>query len=76
MDDPRLWIGKCTQQFVRATGRAIAFDEHPWLLGPVGELREIGIDWLDLEADRYGGSVGTGGLLNAMIVHPMQPSVV
>jgi hypothetical protein len=68
MDDPRFWIDKCTQQLVRATGRAVDFEEHPWLLGPVGDLREIGNDWLDLEADRHGGTVGTGGLLDAMSV--------
>lgn len=68
MDDPRFWIDKCTQQLVRVTGRAVDFEEHPWLLGPVGDLREIGNDWLDREADRHGGFVGTGGLLDAMSV--------
>jgi hypothetical protein len=68
MDDPRFWIDRCTQQLVRVTGRAVDFEEHPWLLGPVGEFREIGNDWLDLEANRHGGSIGTGGLLDAMSV--------
>jgi hypothetical protein len=68
MDDPRFWMDRCTQQLVRATGRLVDFEEHPWLLGPVGDFREIGTDWLTLEADRHGGSVGTGGLLDAMSV--------
>ena len=66
MEDPRFRVDRCTQQLVRATGRRVSFDEHPWLLGPVGGFREIGDDWLALETDRQGGSVGKGGLLDAM----------
>ena len=66
MNDPRFWMDKCTQQLVRATGRPVDFEEDPWLLGPVGGFREIGNEWLDLEAERHGGSVRTGGLLQEM----------
>jgi hypothetical protein len=68
MEDPRFRVDRFTQQFVRATGRKVSFDEHPWLLGPIGGSREIGDDWLNLEAEREGGSVGEGGLLGAMSV--------
>jgi hypothetical protein len=68
VDDPRFRLDRCTQQVVRAIGRKVSFDEHPWLLGPVGGFREIGDDWLTLEAERQGGSVGKGGLLEAMSV--------
>lgn len=34
----------------------------------MGDLRAIGNDWLDLEANRHGGSVGKGGLLDAMSI--------
>jgi hypothetical protein len=66
MKDPRFRVDRFTQQIVRATGRKVSSDEHPWLLGPVGGFREIGDDWLRIEADRNGGSVGEGGLLDAM----------
>lgn len=36
------------------------------MLGPVGGFREIGDEWLTLEAGRHGGVVGNGGLLDAM----------
>lgn len=68
MDDPRFRVDRCTQQIVRAVGRKVSFDEHPWLLGPVGGFREIGHDWLTLEAERQNGSVGRGGLLDSMDV--------
>jgi hypothetical protein len=66
MDDPRFRVDGFTQQIVRTAGRRVSFDEHPWLLGPVGGFREIGDDWLTLEAEHHGGSVGAGGLLDAM----------
>ncbi len=66
MEDPRYRVDRLTQQIVRATGRAVSFDEHPWLLGPVGGPRVIGDDWFIREAEGNGGSVANGGLLEDM----------
>jgi hypothetical protein len=66
VEDLRFRVDRCTQQIVRAAGRRVSFDEYRWLLGPVGGFREIGDDWLTLEAGRHGGFVDKGGLLNAM----------
>jgi hypothetical protein len=68
VEDPRFRVDRFTQQIVRLTGRRVSFDEHPWLLGPVGGFREIGDDWLNFEAERRGGSFAKGGLLDAMSV--------
>jgi hypothetical protein len=57
-------IDRATQRWVRATGRPVSFADHPWLVGPVGDVDLIGDTWLSREADRLGGTVGEGrGLL-------------
>ena len=58
-------IDRVTQAWVRATGRRVSFDEHPWLLGPVGHPRVIADEWLQREAQRLGGTLSVGGGLLA-----------
>jgi hypothetical protein len=53
--------------WVRATGRRVAFNEHPWLRGPAGNPRLIADEWLPREAARLGSElVEGGGLLDDM----------
>lgn len=60
-------IDRATQAWVRATGRVVDFDEHPWLLGPIGGSRLIADEWLQGETQRLGGrQVEGGGLLGHM----------
>lgn len=54
-------IDRMTQAWVRATGRSIRFDEHPWLDGPVGSPTLIGDEWLQGEARRLDGELREGG---------------
>ena len=61
MPDEGYVIDRATQAWVRATGRPVDFDEHPWLLGPTGAPRLIADEWLDREAQRLGGRRGEGG---------------
>ncbi len=70
-----VWLGSqrghaadwSTQLWVRATGREVALDEHPWLAGPIGETREIGGEcfrrWAVRENLRVEDGSGTRGLL-------------
>lgn len=49
-----MWLGErrgyaidwATQQWVRATGRRVLLEEHPWLRAPVGATRKVGVGWL------------------------------
>lgn len=58
-------IDRGTQQWVRVSGQAVAFDEHPWLVGPTGDPELIADEWLTREADRLGGTALDGGGLLA-----------
>jgi len=50
-----MWLGErrgnlidwFTQQWVRATGRRVNLAEAPWLAGPVGSTRGVGLDYFD-----------------------------
>jgi len=61
------FVDRATQAWVRATGRPVDFDEHPWLLGPTGGPRVIADEWLQREADRLGGHLREGGGLLGLI---------
>ncbi len=54
-------LDRTTQAWVRATGREVLLDAHPWLLGPTGDSRSIGDGWLAREAARLGGELREGG---------------
>lgn len=68
-----MWLGErrgnlidwSTQQWVRATGRHVDLAAFPWLAGPVGSTRGIGLDYFDkwaagegLEVRRYRSGKG------------------
>lgn len=55
------WVDRSTQAWVRATGRAVTWCEHPWLEGPVGDVDVIGTDFFQRWAERRGGRVEEGG---------------
>ena len=57
MNERGFLVDRLTQAWVRATGRTVRLDEHPWLDGPVGGPTLIGEEWLPREADRLGGRV-------------------
>jgi hypothetical protein len=61
MPDEGFLIDRATQAWVRATGRRIDLDEHPWLRGPTGSPRLIADEWLEREAARLGGVLADGG---------------
>ena len=46
------WV---TQLWVRATGRRVRLQEHPWLDAPVGATRQVGVAWLGAEPPRAQG---------------------
>ena len=54
-------IDRATQAWVRATGRSVGLDEHPWLDGPVGSPKLIADEWLSREAQRLCGELHEGG---------------
>ena len=59
-------IDRATQAWVRATGRTVRLDEHPWLDGPVGRPNLIGDEWLPREAERLHGDLHeAGGLVES-----------
>ena len=60
-------VDRVTQAWVRATGRTVALDEHPWLDGPVGSPTVIADEWLAREARRLGGELFEGGGLLASV---------
>lgn len=49
-----MWLGErrgyaidwLTQLWVRATGRRLELDQHPWLRAPVGATRSVGVAWM------------------------------
>jgi hypothetical protein len=68
-----MWLGESrgnlidwiTQRWVQATGRRIDLAGHPWLAGPIGSTRGIGIDYFDkwaaaegLRVERHGSGAG------------------
>jgi hypothetical protein len=55
------FVDRLTQQWVRATGRAVTWLDHPWLEGPVGDLDFIGMDFFRRFAERRGWTVIGGG---------------
>lgn len=60
-------IDQANQAWVRATGKRVRFDDHPWLLGPIGGPELVAEDWLASEAERlHGTSSEGGGLLASM----------
>lgn len=64
-------VDRATQRWVIATGRTLAFTEHPWLDGPVGSPQGIGEEWIDEHAARTGLHVAEepdGGLVPDMAV--------
>lgn len=57
------WV---TQLWVRATGRLIRREDHPWLAGPVGDTREIGERFFETYAAENGWiptAASAGGLI-------------
>ncbi len=70
-----MWLGESrgnlidwsTQKWVQTTGRSIDLATHPWLAGPVGSTRGIGLDYFDKWAAAEGLRVerrpSGGGLL-------------
>ena len=52
-----LWLGQkrgylsdwLTQRWVQLTGRRVSLADVPWLAGPVGGTREIGIEFFSLD---------------------------
>ena len=61
MTDRGYLVDRATQGWVRATGRRVALKDHPWLMGPVGDLRRIADAWLPGEVRRLGAEVREGG---------------
>ncbi len=60
-------LDRATQAWVRATGRRIDLNDHPWLHGPTGDPERVGEDWIEREAQRLGGELRSGGgLLGSM----------
>jgi hypothetical protein len=62
-------IDRATQMWVRATGQRVDLDDHPWLMGPIGDPVVIGDQWVSEEADRLGGRLFEGGGLLGTIDH-------
>jgi hypothetical protein len=54
-------VDDVTQRWVKRTGRRIAFDQYPWLRGPIGQPGETAGEWLLTEARRVGGHLTEGG---------------
>ncbi len=60
-----IWLGESrgyltdwvTQQWVRFTGRRVSFANDPWLLGPVGKPRGIGVTYFEDLASETGLTV-------------------
>ena len=57
-----MWLGErrgnlidwSTQRWVCLTGRRVDLDDHPWLVGPIGSTRGIGLDYFDKWAAKEG----------------------
>jgi hypothetical protein len=69
-----IWLGDrrgnltdwTTQQWVRATGRRVSLSDHPWLDGPIGNTREVGLSYFEQYAAAHNLDIvdsGTRGLL-------------
>ena len=54
-------VDRATQAWVRATGRTVQLNEHPWLDGPIGNPMLIGEEWLPREARRLDADLYDGG---------------
>jgi hypothetical protein len=58
-----MWLGQrrgyavdwLTQLWVRATGRRVNLESHPWLAAPVGATRRVGTAWLGTDPIRAQG---------------------
>ena len=61
MHERGFMIDRATQAWVRATGRSVRLDEHPWLDGPIGSPIVIGDEWVAQEALRLRGELHEGG---------------
>jgi hypothetical protein len=55
------FVDRATQGWVKATGRRVSFDDHPWLYGPVGGPLLIADEWVARQALFLGGTVTEGG---------------
>jgi hypothetical protein len=61
-------VDRATQRWVRATGRRVDLEEHPWLDGPVGDRERIGMDFFARFAEKRGWKLietGVRGLLDS-----------
>ncbi|MEM9598041.1 MAG: hypothetical protein AAGD06_27505 [Acidobacteriota bacterium] len=58
------WV---TQKWVRATGRPVSSEEHPWLDSLAGDTDVIGTDFFERLADREGLSVVRGGTSRGLV---------
>lgn len=82
-----IWLGDrrgnltdwTTQQWVRATGRRVSLSDHPWLNGPVGGTREIGLGFFEQYAAAHDLEIvdsGTRGLMpDFTVLEQDNPSV-
>lgn len=59
-------VDRTTQAWVRATGRRVCLNDHPWLQGPSGDTDVVADAWLEREAQRLRGTVRDGGGLLEM----------
>ena len=64
------WV---TQLWVRATGRRVRLQEHPWLDAPVGATRQVGVGWLGAEPPRARGLLDS---FDALASDEFDPSAV
>src|SRR6266568_3524412 len=64
------WI---TQLWVRATGRRVRLQEHPWLDAPVGATRQVGVGWLGAEPPRARGLLDS---FDALASDEFDPSAI
>ena len=49
-------MDRATQEWVRLTGRKVLLADHPWLVGPVGDVGEVADGWVASEAARWAGT--------------------
>src|SRR5204862_1813014 len=64
-----MWLGEArgdlidwsTQKWVQATGRRVDLATHPWLTGPTGSTRGIGLDYFNKWAAAEGWRVEPHG---------------
>ena len=60
-------VDRATQAWVRLTGHAVRWSDHPWLEGPVGDSDIIGTDFFRRYAERRSWTVTADGAARGLL---------